>query len=811
MPAAPSPSIVPALDENRPQIGPNLAGNPDFCKTVMAYLHREYVYPQVIQQQPKLEIWRRIDDAFRVRGAADDLDISAVDPQTRVVNPDAKGRGGLADRHDGYSSRVYPATFHKQIVTKTDMHMSIAWADGLPVRAVAPRTPYEHPLYNPTQQSVDGANRLLEDCAREIRLKKEDRKGRGSAAKYGHAWAAVDWEYELEDRPIIHQFPADPQLANAMLQDLSQQLGPPTQVDQQNMVAVWVQRGVKTMRTNYRIQRVDDVFIDQTMPADDMDKQLCPCVRTRGNRGELHGNDYDPDTNPFGYLNCQEALQETNPQWQVSQCDTLYQQELQKKGLSLTGQIKPANAIKQRWTMYPMLAIDPQTGDLDDGSGIDCPSCQGKGTVPGQDGQSGTCPQCQGRNRIFLKPERYVVEAFGNMEFSNSAATCLRIQIIPNPNKRVPLLFTANLTEDTAGAIPLCKAEASLKAVDQEATSVNQWFDSKNGQINPPWIIPEDADKRMDCNRPNGNIQTDNPNGFVPMRTSLDPTQNMVEFMSRMKTEVMDINGMSPGLLGEVSSGRRAATEIQNAFDAGKMPITIEIDQYGEDMLAGWAQFHLDNIEAFADREWIRKQTGRTTFGKVQLFSAVADEFLKRQAAIGNFQYLAQMVAPIPGANIQPIFAAMCNLMRLPINPNEVLPDGGVKKAIQDGLRIVTTILGKGQFLPPNPADPHQIFIEIFEQALQDEHWQEQTPETLPLLQQRLMMQMQLLQQQQQAQLMAQQHQLMLAHAGASLGQHFRPQMQKDGQSTGNQPAMSNSPAATSGGVNQQTMGGIQS
>jgi|GEM_PF-2561697 len=837
-----SPEIQPALDENRPQFGPNMASDQALCRKVLDYLQREHLYPQVIQQQHLWNTWRRIDDAFRVKGEAFDLDIAASDQQAVSKEPDRKGRGGLIDVQDG-KARMCPATLFKQITTKVDMHMNIAWAD-FPVHADVPESTYENPLYNPTQQSVDAANRLLQDCARDIRLKKSDRIGRGSFAAYGFAVAGVDFEYELEDARIPMAVPMDPQQQQIWAQAIIGQYGQPVDVQPTpfGLVATFVQRTVKKMRTSFIPIRKDDFFIDMTVPVGDFSDQICPAVRSRCNRSVLFGNDYDPETNPFGYLNCQQAMQDNAPQWTFSMSDQVYQQELRKKwGLQMTGLIKPKNAIKQKWTMYPMLALypDPKTGEvmIDDGSGIDCPTCGASGKVshqppapppqmavdemgnpvlhqpPAPAPMDVTCPDCNGLNRIFIEPKRYVVEAFGNLDISGASATCLRIQRNPTVKDKVPLLFTANLTEDTAGAIPICKAGASLKAVVQEATAYNQWQDAKNYLINPSWLLPEGADTSLDYNKPNQNIRCDgDPRSYTPNRMAVDPTANLLPFMGQCKSEIMDIMGMSPSLLGEYASGRRSASEMQNVFDAGKMPIQQEVDQYGEDMLAGWAQFHLDNIEAFADRNWIRSLTGREVFGKVRLKSNVGDQYFSRQAAFSNLQYLAQMVGVRPDANLAPFVEAFVRICKLDqyIDPNEVLPDGGQKKAVQDALRIITTILGTGQFLPPTPSDPHPVYIGAFEEALKDPYWQKATPETLPILGQRLSMQLQLQAQQQQQQMMVQQHMLAQAHMGASLGQHFKPRQGGQTGTTGNQPPMPNQAPATAGGANQQLMGAAQ-
>lgn len=833
MPVSQSPEIVPALDETRPQIGPNLAGDLDFGRDTWDYIYREYLYPQIIQQQPLLPVWKRIDDAWRVKGDSSDLDISLSDPIRISTDPARKGKGGITDPNDGYSSRVYPPTMHKQITALTDLMLSIAWDQGLPVRVEKDPTEFEHPLYNPVAQSVAAQNELLDRCAREIELERFDRISRGCYAKYGFTMVHTDFEYELSDEPQSFLIPPDPNLANQMAIDLSQRFGGPPTV--QGNVATWVQRTVKTMRQRFQPLRHDDVYIDITLPAD-MNRQLCPTVRSRVTRADLFGRDYDPDKNPFGYLNTQMALGNSVDQWTFDLSNTNFREELGKKwGLSETGIIRQKNALKYRWTAYPMLAIyqDAATGKnmLDKGDGVQCPTCQWAGKVtaqppnpgpqlaadaygnpvavpsPDPDPITNTCPGCNGLMKTFIKPERYVVEVFGNLtgnsNNANASATVLRIQRNPTVKDRVPILFSAQLPEDTAGAYPLSKAEAALKSADQEATCLNQWFDAKNALINPPWAVPADSPNRnKDLNRPNANITYEtNPDENQPLRMQLDPTQNILPIQQKFQGDQQEIMGANDTLLGQIQSGRRSASEIQNAYDSSKAPIVISVDQYNRDILGNWAQMFLDSMEAFADRAWIQKVTGRTTFGKVRLFTSVAAEFMKRQAAIGNYQYLIQVASQRPEANITPLMDAVGGLMKLDVNMDEVFPDGGVKKARADGMRIVTQILGQGQLMPPAPQDPHAIYIEIFEQALQDPYWQEKTPETMPLLQQRLMMQLQLQMQQQMAQMKAQQQQL-LASQPSPKG--------KDGGGNGNQPDLPNIPPATVGGQNQQTMGAAQ-
>src|SRR5882724_11386303 len=99
MSAYPSPEIVPAMDEQRPQIAPNLASNMTLCAAVAQHIYRDYFYPYLLQQQRMWATWDRIDDAWRVRGKRSDLDISATDRKFASVNPDGKG-DGIVDQND---------------------------------------------------------------------------------------------------------------------------------------------------------------------------------------------------------------------------------------------------------------------------------------------------------------------------------------------------------------------------------------------------------------------------------------------------------------------------------------------------------------------------------------------------------------------------------------------------------------------------------------------------------------------------------------------------------------------------------------
>lgn len=800
MNAFPSPEVMPAADETRPVIGPNLAGNVELCRRVAAHLVKDFGYPYVLQQMRLWDVWDRIDDAWRVRGKAIDMDMTQTDPAVMAKTVDAKA-AGVVDRHDGVSARVYPAAFHRQVRNKTDMHMSIAWADGPPVRARKPKNSFENPLYNPEQQQVMATQSALEQCISQVQMKRRDRLVRGSWSKYGHAWVMSDFKYRFIEKPETIPLPPDPMAAIQFVQLMSAQMGgqqPQFGQDQfGRQTATWTRLIVDpdSMVTDFQPIRHDAVFVDQTLSAEDMDRQPCPWLRSHVTRFDLWGNDYEPMKNPFGWLNVRMALDERLTHYTLSDQDELvFTAELRKKnGLTDAGQIKPRNTLKQLWTCYPMLAIDPATGALDEGDGIECPTCRGakevsaEMVVGGQTPQSYStlaegpnfgppamlgamdpapatiiqtrqpCPQCQGIGRVFIEPKRYVVQMFGAMATgSGSNVTVLRIQPNPTVKNRVPLLFGAHLTEDTAGAIPLAVAEAALKSNDQLGTAYNHVYNFTNRIINPPGFYNSDEPHaKMDWNAPNARIPYEGKPPEMWQQPSFDANATLTNmFIPMQQSEVQDIIGIPPTLLGMVSSGRRAATEIQTASDAAKLPITVEIDSCNTQIHGRWAQLHIDNIEAYGDRDWIQKKTGRTTFGRVELHTEVAADYFTKMSQMQLLQNSIPAFAGIPGFNAAKAAAKVFKLAGFE-DADDLFDDGGLAKSQMDGFRIIAQILGEGQPVPPAQDDPHELYVGMFSQALKDPYWQEKAPQNLPILQWRLQVQQQLLIEQQMQQMQA--------------------------------------------------------
>lgn len=776
---------TPSQDEVLPSIGPNIATNETFCIAVMKYIQGDFFIPYLMQLERLFPVYDRIDDMWRNTQAWANLNV----PFTQHAADIQKEKRGIGDpnQFDSRLAKVSPSAVHRQIDTIVNLDESLSFEGGnLPVQAKLPKEVFEHPMYNPSQQAVDVANAELRRQAKEIGLKTKHRIAKANLKKYGHTFILRDFERVIE--PVVEEFPLspDPMQGMAQLQMLMQQYGQQARIKDDaagRKVACFQVPRVKTMRTNFIPLDPTATFIDELLSCRPMERQPCPIVRLHISRWDLVQNPYDPVQRPFGWLNIENAAKEGNQQYAFSAPDeeSLRQRIAKRWGLSDTpGGQKVENTVKQLWTAYPLLGIDftdPQNPKLDTGDGCPCAHCKGgkmaKPIVNDFGDEVGVeevqCPNCGGSGKIHPKPERYVVQMYGTLYGGGGSCTCLRIQRNPTAKDKVPIIYSADLVEDTATARPVSKSEIALSAHDQLATAHNQFLDSKSMTIRRPWHVYQDSMyKDQPLNIPDGKIKHEYQDFDREFRrsegTSYDDTATLIPYMQTEEKEVVEIFGATDIVVGEISAGRRAATEINLASEGAKRPLINFIDRTNGDLYGefGWGQAVLDDLEVWGDRDYLLKRTGKTTFGKIELFTAVGEELLRDQDLLAQSRYFMETFAALPQLQgvIPQLAKEMMKAARVPIDLS--ILDQGEKKAQQDGFVILARIMGEGLDTGAQPDDPHQIYISVLGEALREmiadpnNYWRMRAPQNIPLLQQRVFQQTLLFQQQQAMQLQQQ-------------------------------------------------------
>lgn len=781
-----TPEVTPSRDEQQPTIGPNLAGNPKLCADVTKFIVTEYFLGYLQLQQKFWPVWRQLDEAWRASMQAIDLDL--MDPSLDKKNFNI---GAKPNDRDGFTLKVSPTDLHKQWDALLKVGMQISWQEGLPVGAVKPNYVFET-LYNPVQQTVDAANEILHDTAQEANLPVEYRKNLHSFLKYGHAWGGVDLKRTYEDVDVVYRLGTDMTQVQAGLQMLAQRHGRPPQIgqDQQGVSATFKERRIKEFVTKFEHLDCDAVFTDLTMSCEDMDTHPCPMVRRHLAEHQLEQNVYDEQTNPFGFLNVQKAVLDTQGDYTLNAEDEgVIRAKLQHRfGLSDQNLLKAEHTKKQLWTAYPMLRIAPD-GTLDTGEGVKCPACAGTGKVKDEAGTDLKCPNCNnGKARPIAR--RFVAQFYGAMR---GAQTCVRLQPWPEGMK-VPILFAADMVEDTSCAIPLSKGEVAMNDILILAKYQNLHLHSKDMGIHRGWKYKVDS--------PAAEIDMDKPGQRVPFDSDpreidrLDPstfdeTITLAPYMAELRDRIKNVCGATDQLIGIIEQGRRSATELGNAIDASKNPIVVMVDNYNRQMPGRWAERTVRNLDLWGDRDWIRQKTGREFFGKLRYKTAVGEEFIRKLTRIQNERSVIEtipnlvQVCPQLAQIIPQIYQNFLNDMGM---ADIRVPDGGLMKAQQNAMRIVSKILGDGQQMPPSMSDPDEIYIEVFTEAIraaqedQSDYWYGKCDATLPLLMQRLQQQQMIAMQKQQQQMMMQaQQQALSAHADAAGKEAGAPRDAKKG------------------------------
>lgn len=778
---------VPAIDEQPPAIGPNLATSPDLCAAVTKYIQTTFWYPYWLIQQTQWQACRMIDNAWRVRYAAQDLNLTEVTRQTVAQStPWAQ---------DGKAAKSQSPMFFQQIKSITDLGEILSFSDGLPMRAVKPDWIEEDLFYQPTQASADALNAVIKLNVKEVDFRDRYRRAFGCYAKYGYGFvhAPLILRRYVQPVPLQVQGPMAPEDLQRAFPDKEIQFTPQGPMTMEPRLAV---------RTDFIPVHVEDCYCDPFLSCSDMNQQPCPLIRTFASHETLRDNVYDPQGNPFGFLNTKLAITKDKGHWFLSDPEMQLRVQRLQNRYNLSDQISMGgdhrSRAEQLYTAYVMLGIS-EDGKLDTGEGVDCPKCMGVGEVePLAELGEGTgermpCPHCQGAKKMVVPKKRYIVQMYGGLTVQT---TCLRIQEMPE-GMDVPIIFSADLVEDDSASIPQGVSQVMLLACEQVTRAECQFEQAKEYTVHRPWVVKWDSPawKKQNLNEPNGKIpfESDPKEATRADASSYDETATLMPYIEYRNQQLQQIGGATETLLGQISSGRRSALEIGEATEAAKNPLVCKVDRFNTQVCGKWVRLLQKNLELFGDRDYIRRIThGLTYFGKCEVFTEVAHEFVKKLAISQALRETLQVSAGDPV--VEPKRADLWNELFQLSGIRTRLDDGGVKRAMQTAMVIINKILAQGIPDPPLPSDPHQIYVAAFEGALKDPYWNDQYPQNMKMLYERLMMQNQLLQQQQQAMMMQQMamNQMMGGNEGGG------PPNAKKGRE----------PAADRGSQNQQAQGG---
>lgn len=748
-----TPEVISSRDENPPEIGANLATDKTLCEAVTKTVVYNYFIGYEMQQQRFWRVWAELDRAWRAELQLIDLNIPIrfYDQKTR----DATASNGKEDN----TMQISPTDLHKQWDALLKVIIQFSWESGVPVQAVVGNFVFET-LYNPTTQTVGAINELIRDNADESNLQDEYRKNLAQFLIYGHCWGMADLKRTFED--VVHRYIIPPEQAQMAYEQLNAKYQGQTPairpLPDGSLEVTYTDRVIDEFCTRFVHLDKSDVFTDLMMTAN-IEKHPCPIVRRHIGQFAIEQNDYDPQTNPFGWVNTELAVKDNGFHYVLNEADEapLREQLCRRFGLTDQGMLKAAVTIKQTWLAFPMLRV--ANGKLIPEEGITCPQCEGHRMVaplmpddPSMtiDAEPQDCPTCQGTGMARPKAERYVAEFYGNPRMG---MTCLRIQKMPK-KVRVPLIFAADMIEDTACLYPKSKGEVALNDLYVLAEGEALMLHSKRMAIHRGYKVKDGTEAAtQDLDKPGIKILIEsNPDEVTRIDSSTyDETITLAPYNQERRERIKTILGATDQILGMIEQGRRSAYELSTATDASKNPIIVTGDAYNRQMIGGWAQFLVENTDLFGDRDWIRRKTGREFLGKVRFHTAKAQEYVKNLALANTERTLLQTLPPLLPLmpELRPVVSKILQRFLNHSGMNEVIvPDDGLMEAQQEGMSIVNRILGDGAKLLPMPDDPDDLFIQLFTSAIRkikmgEDYWSNKCDATLPMLEMRNEMQKQ--------------------------------------------------------------------
>lgn len=709
------------------QFPPNLAASlpKETQRQILLWLSSKYFWPQIQERVPFERQWDRMLEMSRIQ-----LPIEAVttgnDPLTRSTN--------LKTTEGTNKVKCADSTIHDAIERLTDITHFISFKDELPVQYNVP--PYfsnamENPAYRPTEALIKAGNCLLQWNSNNANVYRNHLIATRGHYTYGIQFLLSDYQFRV--KPIVRQ----------------NNMGQMVQIPE-----------ITELGTTFEPMSIRKVFLNWRLPVYSMDLQPCPFFFEETPRFAILQNRYDPVTNPFGYANLDATFQQdylyTGQEMQsiargYSISKSVMDKFTQEKADSIASILRPEYSVEARWTAFPMMPLDPATGQFD----------------------------FDGTKKIPL--QRFVIEMFGPNIISGGQVF-LRIQQNYYPEEKLPLYATCHMPDQDSGAYTPSIGQILNNHYTQICRAMEQFFDNKDWINNPPaWVQVSSPAVNQNLNIPGAKVKVNGPQDFG-WRTPYDATASTVAVVKMLQEGAQNTSKAVDAIMGKAMGSRTSATEASNAFQASMSAITTDINLLNFDMMGGYAQRVWNYTAMWFDPDLLKEITGQFGFAilpemmwiniglKWDIGSTFIESVIKQQ----NLRYLLQIAPQLAGvANVPELLTQL--LEEMDFDPAAIVNDGGVEQQVQFAtLQACKTYLG--EFVIVSPDQNHQIAIKVKTSFLEDTDsvWNQKYPQAKPLLIEQIKQHQLFLQLQQQMALAQAQMQVAHAQLGIAQREHER-------------------------------------
>jgi hypothetical protein len=697
----------------------------DTQKQILIWMSQKYIWPQIQERVPFENNWNRLLEIARITMPGEELFSNTQQDNTRAKQE--------ADQSNRDKARVADATVHDAIERLTDITRFVAFKEALPVQFTVPdyiQRPNETKEYRPLENLVMGGNALLLWNSANNNLSRNSTIAYRHHYTYGCAFVKSDYKFRIEN--IARQANDGSVVPNPEITEIG---------------------------TTFEPISIRKIWLNWRLPVYDMESQPCPFYYEETPRFAIMQNVYDPMANPFGYVNLNHVFQD----------QYLYNEQAfqaVRAGLSITYStmdekslpgnrlaqiLQPKHSVEAKWTFFPMLPFDAQTGEFDK---------RADGTQ--------------------IPYKRFVVESFGPNVHSGSQIL-LRLQEIYYPKKKLPLYASVHMPDLDSGAYAPAIGQILYNHYREITLCHEQFLQNKDWINDPPaWIQSGSPSLTSDLTQKGAKLIVNGPNDFG-WRQPYDATASTVAMIQMLKEDAKTTSKAVDAILGKAMGGRTTATEANNVYQAAMSGITADIDLLTADLHGAYARRVWDYSGLWMDKDLLKAITGQLGFEftpqdmwiNLNLNTQAGSTYIEKSARQQNLRYILESGKMDPILNRAELWKELLESMGF--DAGKIVDDGGHEQQIQFAtLQACETYLGLPIIIDPD--QDHQTAMKVKTGFLKDKTsvWNTQYGQNAPMLvtqiqqhQYFLQMQMQMMLAQQQAQIAEQQQQQLGAGGGS--------------------------------------------
>lgn len=678
--------------------------SPELQQTIFRYMQDCYIWPQLQERVAFEPLWDTLQKLAKIN-------LDAVDLNFALDTPAAKNQAETGKK----SVKVSDSVIFDAIDRLANINHFISFKDNFPAQYVRPdymEQPYETDVYSPLDKKIKGGNALTRWNGNNVDFYRKHLIGCRHHYTYGVTFARSEFVFKVEE---------------VMRQMNNGQIMPRQEITE--IGATFDPISVRRLWMNYRL------------PAWNIDAQPCPFYFEESPYFATVQNTYNPDTNPFGFVNIDKLTPGNFSYLYSSQEADSVRKAMQERlvltykamgveSASLPSLLEAEHSVDMLWTFYPMLPLDPNTGDWM--------------TYP---------------DKTPVPFKRYIVQTYG----SNLATkqVLLRLQLSFYPKNKLPIYGSAHMPDLDSGLYAPALGELLFNHYKEIVTCTNQYIANKDWINNPPaWVQTSSPAADTDLNAQGAKIRVHGPNDFG-WREPFDATASTVTMRNILREEAQTTSKAVDAILGKAMGGRTSATEASNAYQASMSGITTDINLYNSDITGQFARRVWWYAGLWMDPDLLYAITG--SFG----FSLKAEDMwvdLDMQCNVGstyiasivrqqNLRYLGEIGRGIPGVRMDRVFRALCEEMKLG-NPKEFVEDGGWEREVNKAtLQAHKTYMGELVIISPD--QNHDIAIRVKTAFIEDvdSTFNKEHPEMIPMLIQQIQLHQQFMILQMQMQL----------------------------------------------------------